>query len=95
MTNVIYKYRMDEVVIQVPIGVVRFVGCQFPDDSMPTVWIEHPLWAVDPEHPHEGKQEILMVGTGHPFDQTDGGYIGSAVCAGGALVWHLYSRMVS
>lgn len=36
--------------------------------------------------------EYRVFGTGHPVD--DGLYVGTALVAGGALVWHLFKREV-
>lgn len=42
--------------------------------------------------PSRGAYEYRVFGTGHEVE--DGIYVGSAITAGGALVWHLFRREV-
>lgn len=50
------------------------------------------LWfLVDPTAEKE-KRTIAIVGTGHPAPE-DGAYLGSAMLAGGTLVWHVFEKV--
>lgn len=50
------------------------------------------LWAeVDPEQPSE-RRYLRVYGTGHALPDDPGRYVGTAFCAGGALVWHVYEE---
>jgi hypothetical protein len=52
------------------------------------------FWTVDdPYWPVTNCREFRVHGTGHPIDH-DGDWVGTAVTAGGALVWHLFVRTV-
>lgn len=59
------------------------VDSQFPDDPLPTIWVE-----VE----DEAKKEDLflsLVPTGD-VPPIDSSWVGTAICASGELVWHLY-----
>ncbi len=50
------------------------------------------LWAeVDVSEPME-ERVFRIAGTGHNLGGDEGRYIGSVVCSGGALVWHVYEQ---
>lgn len=48
------------------------------------------LWAqINPANPNE-RRIITIVGAGDGHVDPDWFHIGSAICAGGTLVWHVY-----
>ena len=69
---------------QLPAGArIVSVGAQFPDAAeVVQFWAE-----VDSDRPTETRQ-FFAAGTGHPVGEAE--YVGTAICASGALVWHLY-----
>lgn len=51
------------------------------------------LWAiVDPSQPKQ-RRTIEILGTGHKLDESEREYIGTAIMADGALVWHIFERL--
>lgn len=87
---IVYKYPFSRYMTTITVNDFRpssrvvLVAGQYPDDPVPTIWIEHDL---DDEREATPKQ-FVYVGTGMPH-----GYVtrvGSAVCAHGNLVWHVY-----
>jgi hypothetical protein len=60
-------------------GAVVHVDCREPDV------VE--VWALDTGGPTV-RREFTVVGTGHPFPD-DWQHVGTALAAGGALVWHV------
>lgn len=98
MNRVVFKYLFsDSVEIKIPwwpSSKVRLITCQFAGMRTPTVWVEHPeevqpVFGHGEPAPHE--RTFVLVGTGHPFDETGLYFEGSAVCQDGALVWHVYA----
>lgn len=48
------------------------------------------LWAeVDDNEPLEART-FCLVRTGNPLQGDEGRHLGTAICNGGALVWHVY-----
>lgn len=102
LANVVYKYALNDLLVRaeqneclIPAGRVVHVAAQHPDDPLPTLWVEHIVWWSDdtaPELSSSEKLRISVVGTGHSFVVNEAGrHVGSAVCAGGRLVWHVYA----
>jgi hypothetical protein len=82
----VYKWPLD-VVTQVPWSPddrVLMVAEQHGGSGLPTLWAEQ-----EDEQPAPTR-EFVVVGTGHeaPVGLE---HVGSAVCAGGSLVWHVYA----
>ena len=78
-----------------PLIIVDRQFVQMPELAIPLFVAEQYgalcLWAeVNPDAISEAV-EIAIVGTGHPKIEYGWGYIGSAICEGGALVWHIYA----
>lgn len=68
------------------LGLARpvLVAAQEPGYLLPCLWVEHDDEALPvPEY-------YQCFGTGHPLPEDVGPFVGSAVCADGALVWHVY-----
>jgi len=61
-------------------GPIVHVDCRRPD--LVEVWA---LAGAEPERP----RTLRVFGTGHPLPD-DVTYVGTALAAGGALVWHLF-----
>lgn len=61
---------------------VIHVQCQYAHHKLPTVWYE-----VD-DRSTQGSLELWVIPTGGQVPSR--GHIGSAVCSGGAYVWHIY-----
>jgi len=74
-----YKFANGDDTMQVDGNKVVLVTQQDPDDTYPTVWIEH----------GENKEnfELAVYGTGHAIPPNYE-HVGSAVC--GTFVWHVY-----
>jgi len=86
----IWKYPFmiaDHIELKVPKG-ARFL-CADEQRAAPTMWFE-----VDPGEPLETAFFELR-DTGQPFDGTEGRYLTTLMIAGGALVFHLYTRRPS
>ena len=88
MSRKVYKYQLplqEELKIPMPMGakVLHFAN----QNEIPTIWVE-----VDTDEQDRAKT-FFIVGTGHdiPTGKTVV-YIGSALFAGGNLVWHLYEE---
>lgn len=87
--RVIYKYQMTAPTMEIPAGIIRHVAAQFPEDVLPTIWVEHDR--VPRLDPKGATTEVVIVGTGHVFE-FDGEFIGTVLCAHGRLVWHCWQR---
>lgn len=74
----------DNAEVDVPVGEVRLVAARRAGDVTPSVWIEH----TDPV-PSE-TMRLRLYGTGDPLDNASWVHVGSAVCANGDGVWHVY-----
>jgi hypothetical protein len=82
--TVIYKYGFGETAeIDVPEGEVRLVAARRPSDVAPTVWVEHPLQPGP-------KMRLRLYGTGDAINRPGWTFVGSAVCANGEGVWHVF-----
>ena len=88
MSKTIYKYDLaiGSNIRTMPKGaIIIHVGNQA---ETLTIWVE-----VDPRQPEEARH-FLTIGTGHPIPPNDTlMYIGTALFAGGSLVWHVYEIM--
>lgn len=101
--HVIYKYPMNREIIRVPWGTIRHIGVQSSADVLPTVWVEHNKADLDSPDPDDTSMvEVMIVGTGQPFDFDDARglnvrrhFVATVVCAQGRLVWHCWQRPVS
>lgn len=92
---IVYKYPFGlSTVVQVPWPTgsrVLHVAAQRPADNAPTLWVEHPRppSAADPAFIFD------LIGTGRPYSEQGYLHVGSAVCAEGGLVWHVFrNRLV-
>lgn len=88
--KVIWKYQMRANPLPLPWpgnSKVVHIAEQFAGDGFPTLWVEHDLDHL-PE-PDSRSVEFFYTGTGHHNDRV-GYHIGTAVCAEGQLVWHVY-----
>lgn len=90
MPKIIYKYPFHfGGVAEIRIGHPVFVAAQFPEDSAPTIWVEHDWEDLSSDSVHY--ERYSLYGTGHNVpDNME--YIGSAICAQGTLVWHVYRQ---
>jgi hypothetical protein len=62
------------------------VACQYDARSVQ-------VWVVEPTVGRElVPYEYRIFGTGHPVDDDSAEYVGTAVAAGGQLVWHVFRR---
>jgi hypothetical protein len=87
--RVVFKYPLDlgpSRIPWTPSSRVLLVQAQHASDDLPTVWVEHPY----PLSEGRGRW-FEVVGTGHPFPPGSA-HVGSAVCAEGSLVWHIYGE---
>lgn len=66
---------------------VLLVAEQNPGSGLPLLWVEQEDSQAAPT------RRFRVVGTGHEAP-TAWEHVGSAVCAGGALVWHVYGEPV-
>jgi hypothetical protein len=85
MIKQIWKYKLDGVIssIEIPLdGKVLTVQIQ---NEVPHIWV-----LVNPENQVETRG-FRVVGTGHPFDDTDSKYIGTF--QDGPFVWHLFEMV--
>jgi hypothetical protein len=81
----IYKYPIkaaDEQSVQLPKGAK--ILCVQTQNGQPWLWAE-----VDTQV-ESVPFEIKVRGTGHPFDGSEGVYIGTFQLSGGALVFHVF-----
>lgn len=86
--SVIYRYPFRETLQVIPAGDVLHVAAQYPYDELPTLWVRHTVDQTREEN-LPARVSYLIVGTGHPYP-ADLQHVGSAVCANGALVWHVF-----
>lgn len=102
IAHVVFKYPLsglDECLI--PAGAIVHVGIQHASDPLPTLWVQHVAeWDDDGGEPPQvtttRQLRINIVATGQPFTPDPSGsatdnHVGSAVCANGNLVWHIYA----
>ena len=81
----VYKYPVpvaDAVRLNMPVG-AKILTVQSQNDT-PTLWA-----LVDPDAPLESRV-FRVIGTGHPVEDGDLTYIGTAQQFGGSLVWHIF-----
>lgn len=89
MSRTIWKYSLweggmrDAVTLQMPRGAALL--CAREQYDQPCVWAE-----VDPDAPLE-ERRLEVYGTGHPV-RPFWIYLGTAMCHGGRLVWHVYAE---
>lgn len=50
------------------------------------------FWAVHHDGEFRWSESFRVFGTGQPLGDDPGQHVGSAITAGGALVWHLFRR---
>lgn len=83
----IYKYNLqvtDEQVIELPEDAeILHVDCQDPSGRTIQLWAK--VGVTTPT----ASRRFIILGTGQPVPE-DAIYIGSVLCAGGALVWHIF-----
>ncbi len=81
----IWKYDLsilDEQTILISVGAeILSVACQ---REIPVLWAK-----VYPDGP-QIYRKVQMRGTGHPLNGREGTFVGTAIMAGGALVWHVF-----
>lgn len=83
----VWKFAMQpQECTMVPVGKVIHVGPQQISDSAPQVWVE-----LDPDEATM-RRPLWLFGTGHDIRDDDLIHVGSAVCANGSLVWHVYAQ---
>jgi len=92
----IFKYELKlntadhlaRVAVDMPEGAkVIHVGSQGPGPN-PILWalVDDPTWPIE-------RRTLGVLGTGHPWPWPDDApirHIGTAVCSGGSLVWHVF-----
>lgn len=89
---VILKYlvdRVDGIIVQA--GDPVHVEAQRRSDGWPTLWVRHRITATG-EFILRGDAptRYFIVATGSPHPEAH--HVGSAVCANGALVWHVMAE---
>jgi hypothetical protein len=87
----IYKYEINigaDTTIEMPIGAVVLSAHEQNDRVF--------VWAiVDTTTNAKTKRHFKVFGTGHPIERWNRmRYIGTAFCAGGALVWHVFEEQL-
>lgn len=89
VNRVVYKYAFEDpdAELLVPAGRILHVAAQRPADPLPTVWIEHELVDLD----RMRTRRLRFEATGQRFDIGFWEFAGTAVCADGHLVWHVYT----
>jgi hypothetical protein len=91
--RVVWKYVMgNDTTVDVlwpPGSRIVLIAAQKPGDYTPSVWIEHPRKPSD----DDPKRTIAAFGSGHSVP-AGVQHLGSAVCAHGQGVWHLYAEPV-
>lgn len=94
--RVVWKYKIERSRLDQMMGLRLFVGAnptvlhvaaQRDKDTLPTLWVE-----CD----ESGEQAILDVSVVATGDRVPKGetHIGSCVCDGGNLIWHIYAAEV-
>jgi hypothetical protein len=84
VSSTVWKYELDGVTntLDIPKGAKPLSVAQQHNALV--------LWAqVDPDAPTE-KRTVHVVGTGTPVPDEVGPFIGTAVCDGGAWVFHIF-----
>lgn len=81
--KVVHKFPMAAPLMTIPAGEIVHVAAQRPTDDWPTVWMLR-----DPDDTAL-MQTVEIRGTGHPVEDNLT-HVGSAVCAEGYLVWHVF-----
>lgn len=82
MTKQIWKYKLDGVISKIEMPLDAKVLTIQTQNEVPHIWV-----LVNPENEVETRS-FRIVGTGHPFDDTDKKYIGTF--QDGPFVWHLF-----
>lgn len=80
-----YDVPLTGVVLSLPAGgIVRHVASQYGQPDNVQMWVEHDdvMRTVEP-------REFVVVGTGHLVPPA-ASFVGTAICASGQLVWHVY-----
>jgi hypothetical protein len=90
---VIHKFPLENEVTVLPWGEVLHVQAQSPGDPMPTVWMRRNPYDLESATDDGSRQTVTIVGTGHEYDEeTVGKFHGTAVCANGVFVWHVFVK---
>lgn len=74
---------------EIGVGDIAFVACQNSADTV-QVWVVEDSEA-NASSPSNYVPRARVHGTGHPVED-DAHYAGSALAAGGSLVWHVFVR---
>jgi hypothetical protein len=92
----VYKYQVpiaDMFSLDLPKG-AKILSFHFAQHEQPNIWA-----LVDETQEATERRDFFLAGTGHPVPNApdlDLTFIGTALMAGGALVWHLFeARHVS
>ncbi len=85
MKKQIWKYKLDGVVNDIQIPMEAKVLTVQVQNEVPHIWV-----LVSPENEVETRK-FMVVGTGHPFDDTSMKYIGTF--QDGPFVWHLFENV--
>lgn len=90
MPRAVHKFGLDRILVYGSIDLPK--GAQILHIETQPLTGEPQLWAlVDTSAPLE-PFGIVVRGTGHTFDGTEGRHLGTALMDGGRLVWHFFER---
>jgi hypothetical protein len=80
-----WEVPVDDRVHEIGGGEIVSIACQYPESRPDVVMV----WTVEERSDGSGpKRQVQVYGTGHPLSNF-AKPLGSAIAAGGALVWHV------
>lgn len=85
MIKQIWKYKLDGLISQIQIPIEAKVLTVQTQNEQPHIWA-----LVNPNNEMETRK-FTVIGTGHPFDDTNMKYIGTF--QDGPFVWHLFENV--